>query len=276
MPPELVLIAVLLAAGAVAGLTAGLFGIGGGAVMVPALFFALGALGYDATVTMHVAVATSAAVIIVNGLRSSTRHARLGSVDHGILALNRPLVSWGVWIGVGAFVAATLVAPRLSGQALTLLFVALAVGVGLQFIFGRPDVRLLESVPGGAAPALGGSVIGGLSALMGIGGGSISVPLMRLAGVPMHRAVGTAAAIGVLIAVPATLGYMISGQGVAARPPGTVGYVNIWGFAAIVSASLPAVPLGVRLAHRLDAAVLQRTFGVLLLVIAANMARQAL
>ena len=276
MPPELILIAVLLVAGAVAGLTAGLFGIGGGAVMVPALFFALGALGYSSEITMHVAVATSAAVIIVNGLRSASRHGKRGSVDHQILALKRPLVSWGIWIGVGAFAAATLIAPRLSGEVLTLMFVALAVVVGAQFIFGRPDVRLVDRVPGGAAPALGGSVIGALSALMGIGGGSISVPLMRFAGVPMHRAVGTAAAIGVLIAVPATVGYTISGRGVLGLPPGSVGYVNLWGFLAIVAASLPAVPLGVKVAHRMDAVRLQRIFGVLLLLIAANMARQAL
>ena len=275
MPPELFPLAgLLLAVGALAGLTAGLFGIGGGAVMVPALFFALDALGYGSA--MHVAVATSTAVIVFNGIRSARHHARRGAVDRDILSISRPWQSWAVGIALGSFLGALLLAPRLSGEVLTLLFALVAVLVAVQLIVGRPDFALRDYVPFGAAALPGGAGIGALSALMGIGGGSLTVPLMLLCRVDAHRAVGTAAAIGVVIAVPATLGYLVSGVGAEGRPPGSVGYVSLPGFALVAGTALLTVPLGVRLAHRLPADRLRRWFGVLLLLVAANMARKAI
>lgn len=275
MSELLPLVAVLAGVGALAGFTAGLFGIGGGAVMVPALFFAFRALGVADAVVMHGAVATSAAVIIVNGLRSVAAHRARGSVDMDLVLPRRGWNSYALWTGLGSFAAALWLAPRLSSSVLTLVFAGVALGVALQFVLGRPDRVLRAGVPGGAGPPLIGASIGALSAIMGIGGGSLSVPFLTLCGVPVRRAVGTAAGFGVAIAVPATLGFIVSGWGVPGRAPGSLGYVNLVGFALIVVCAWPAVPMGTALAHRLDPAVLRRVFGLALAAVALNMARVA-
>ena len=269
------LILALLAVGGVAGLTAGMFGIGGGAVMVPALYYAFSELGVPDDIVMHCAVATSAAVIILNAFRSTRAHHTKEAVD---MSLVWPQEKWwqsyGVWIGVGAFAAAIWIAPRLSSDVLTRLFAAVAVLVALQFIFGKPSFVLRSSVPRGPAPVLAGGSVGILSSLMGIGGGSLSVPLLSLCGVPIHRAIGTAATFGLFIAVPATIGFILSGWGVAGRPFGSLGYVNGLGFALITVAAWPIVPFGAKLAHRLDATLLRRIFGICLALVALNMARK--
>jgi len=269
------LILALLAVGGVAGLTAGLFGIGGGAVMVPALFFAFSQIGVPEEIVMHCAIATSAAVIILNALRSTRAHHAKDAVDMS-LVWPRPKwwQSYGLWIGFGAFVAALWIAPRLSSEMLTLLFAGIALIVALQFIFGKPSFVLRDTVPRGPAPVIAGGSVGALSSLMGIGGGSLSVPLLTLCGVPIHRAIGTAAAFGLFIAVPATLGFIISGWGVAGRPFGSFGYVNGLGFALITAAAWPMVPLGAKLAHKMDAVLLRRVFGICLALVALNMARK--
>jgi len=168
MAEYLPLIFTLLAVGGVAGLSAGLFGIGGGAVMVPALYFAFDALGVPQDVVMHSAVATSSAIIIVNAIRSTRSHHKHGAVDWDLLWPKNPLLSYALWIGLGAFVAAIWLAPKMSGQALTLLFAIVAGLISLQFIFGRPDWTLRETVPGGVARPLVGGTVGVLSSLMGI------------------------------------------------------------------------------------------------------------
>jgi uncharacterized membrane protein YfcA len=182
--------------------------------------------------------------------------------------------SYGLWIGVGAFAAAIWIAPQLSGDALTRLFAVIALLVSLQFIFGKPSFVVHQTVPRGPAPFLAGVSVGLLSSLMGIGGGSLSVPLLTLCGVPIHRAIGTAAAFGLFIAVPATIGFILSGWGVADRPFGSLGYVNGLGFALITLAAWPMVPLGAKLAHKMDATVLRRVFGICLALVAINMARK--
>jgi len=269
------LILALLAVGGIAGLTAGLFGIGGGAVMVPALYYAFSALGVAEEIVMHCAVATSAAVIILNAFRSTRAHHAKDAVD---MSLVWPHPKWwqsyGLWIGVGSFAAAIWIAPRLSGDVLTRLFAGIAVFVSLQFIFGKPSFVLRQSVPRGPAPVIAGGGVGVLSSLMGIGGGSLSVPLLTLCGVPIHRAIGTAAAFGLFIAVPATIGFVLSGWSVSGRPFGSLGYVNSLGFALITLSAWPMVPMGAKLAHRMDAAVLRRVFGLCLALVAINMARK--
>ena len=262
----------LMGVGAVAGFSSGLFGIGGGAVMVPVLFFVLDAMGYEAA--MHVAVATSSAVIIVNAIRSVRGHAARGSVDWDLLWPKAFWSGWAIWIAVGAFAGSAFLAPRLSGAVLGMIFVVMAVVVSLQFIFGRPDLQLLPAPPAMPAPLIGGGIIGTLSALMGIGGGSLTVPLMSFAGVPIHRAIGTASGFGLAIALPATLGYIYGGWGVSGRPPDAVGYVSAAGFGLVALTSLLCVPLGVKLAHGLDGVKLKRIFGIVLLLLAANMIRE--
>jgi len=276
--PDIIILAFTLAGvGALAGFSAGLFGIGGGAVIVPALFFAFASLGYPQDTIMHCAVATSAAIIVVNAIRSVKSHHAHGAVDWDLLwPKNNLLRSYALWIGIGSLLAAIWLAPRLSGAALTLLFAVIASLVSLQFIFGRPDWRLRASVPGGLAPPVIGSSVGALSSLMGIGGGSITVPLMTLSGVPIHRAVGTASGFGLAIAAPATLGFIASGWGVPGRPAVSLGYVNVLGFAVIATFAFVFIPLGAKMAHRLSQRKLKLVFGICLLCVALNMARKGL
>ena len=270
------LILTLLFVGGIAGLSAGLFGIGGGAVMVPALYFAFYALGVPENIVMHCAVATSSAIIIVNAMRATRSHHTHGAVDWDLLWPKNPLLSYALWIGIGAFLAAIWLAPKMSGQALTLLFAVVAGIISLQFIFGRPDWKLRESVPGGLTqPVIGGGV-GVLSSLMGIGGGSLTVPLMSICGVPIHRAVATASGFGFAIALPATLGFIISGWGAAGRPAFSLGYVNILGFVLVASVAFLTIPLGAKLAHAMSQRKLKLIFGVCLLLVATNMARKAI
>ena len=270
------LIFALLFVGAIAGLSAGLFGISGGSVMVPALYFAFDVLGGSEDIIMHCAVATSSAIIIVNAIRSTRSHHKHGAVDWDLLWPKNPLLSYAFWIGLGAFLAAIWLAPRLSGQALTILFSVIASFVALQFIFGRVDWKLRPSVPGGMARPVVGGTIGVLSSLMGIGGGSLTVPLMSICSVPIHRAVATASGFGLAIALPATIGFVISGWNVPGRPAFSLGYVNVLGFAIIACIAFLTIPLGAKLAHSLDQKSLKKIFGICLLLVAMNMARKAL
>lgn len=275
MPELVIMLIVLSVTGALAGLGSGLFGIGGGAIIVPALYFAYSYLGFDPSTLTHTAVATSAAVIIVNSFRSVRAHNKLGNVDWELLWPSPPWNSYALWIGVGAFVASVYIAPKLSGQALTMIFGGLALLISLQFIFGRPSWHLRSDVPGGAARPTVGTTVGVLSALIGIGGGSLTVPLQALCAVPIHRAIGTASGFGLAIGVPATIGYVISGWGVPDRAPFTLGYVNIPSFVLLTLAAFFCVPLGAKLANSLPQATLKRIFGICLFFVALNMARKS-
>ncbi len=275
MAPQLISLALaLLAAGAIAGFSAGLFGIGGGAVMVPVLYYTFGALGYSEDVIMHMAVATSASVIVMTSLRSAYGHHKRGAVDWDLVWPKNILSSWGLWIGVGALCAALLLANRLSGAQLTVLFGVIMGFLALQFIFGRPDWHVATTIPKGLAPPTVGTALGGLCALLGIGFGSIGVTLMILYGRRIHQAIGTAAAIGFFIGLPAAVGYIISGMGIQGRPPLSLGYVSVLGFALMSSATVLCVPFGVKLAHKLSQDKLRLVFGICLLVLALNMVRK--
>jgi len=273
------LVLALMAVGAAAGFSAGLFGVGGGTIIVPALYYTFSILGYPIEIIMHLAVATSLAVIIITSLRSASGHSKHGAVDWQMIwpkSPYNPLVSWGVWIGLGALFAAAILAKYISGNMLTLIFGGATSLIALQFIFGRPDWRLAQKVPVNAATPPIGFALGALCSLMGIGFGSFGVTFMILCGKRIHNAIGTAAALGIFIAVPATLGFIISGQGVDGRPPWSLGYVNLLGFTLIALASFVFVPLGVRAAHRLPQNKLRMLFGILLLLVALNMLRKGL
>jgi uncharacterized membrane protein YfcA len=276
MDPQLVQLALaLMLVGAAAGFSAGLLGIGGGAIIVPALYYMFGALGYSHDVIMHAAVATSSATIIITSLRSAHSHNKHGAVDWALIWPGNPLKSWGVWIGVGALLAALIVAQYLSGLALTLIFgVAISI-IALQFIFGRPGWQLAETVPGGLAIPTVGMGLGGISALMGIGGGALGVTLMMLCGKRIHRAIGTASAIGFFIGFPATIGFIISGWNIEGRPPFSLGYVNLLGFIIVAVMSFLFIPLGVKTVHNLSQKRMRMVFGICLLLVALNMIRKA-
>jgi len=259
---------VLLAAiGAFAGVLAGLLGVGGGIVLVPAFFYAFQTLGYDGPDLMQMCLATSLATIIVTSVRSVLSHNKKGAVDWQILR------TWAPGIVVGA-VLGMLVVAQLRSSTLQAIFGILALIVGLYMGFGRKDWRLGAAMPTGVGRAALSPSVGFLSVLMGIGGGSFGVPLMSLFSVPIHRAVATAAGFGVLIAVPAVIGFLlVSLDGPV--PPYTIGAVNLIAFAVIIAMTLITAPWGVRLAHAMDPGPLKRVFAVFLVLVALNMLRKA-
>ncbi len=261
------MIGLLMASGAFAGLLAGMLGVGGGIVHVPAFFFVFNHLGYESDQLMQVCLATSLAAIIVTAVRSVMAHNKRGAVDWSILR------GWAPGIAIGAILG-VFIAAKLRSEQLELIFAVVAALVGFYLAFGREHWRLGAEMPTGPARAVFSPSVGFLSVLMGIGGGSFGVPLMTLYSVPMHRAVATAAGFGVLIAVPSVLAFLL--VPVVAAPPGTVGAVNLPAFVVAVSMTLLTAPLGARLAHAMDPVRLRRVFAAFILFVAANMLRQAL
>lgn len=260
----LVFAGLLLAAGAVAGVTAGLLGVGGGIVIVPVLWHLFATLGLPEESRMHVAVGTSLATIVATSLSSVRAHRRRGAVDLELLR------SWGPWIFVGVLVG-TALAGIARGAVLTAVFAVVASVVALHMGFGKPHWRLAEELPRGPGRWTLASAIGTVSAMMGIGGGTLSVPILSLFGYPIHRAVGTAAAIGFIIGIPGTIGFIVSGWDAPGRPPYSLGYVNLIGFALIVPTATLLAPVGARLAHWLKTGNLKRVFAVFLAITALRM-----
>ncbi len=271
MDPDvlLTLLLYLIPPAAVAGVIAGLLGVGGGIVLVPTFLLTFGALGYDSPWLMQICLGTSLATIIVTSVRSLGKHKARGAVDMSILRSWAPGIACGALIGV-------VVANWLSSATLEVIFGGLTICIGLWLALGRSDRRLADEMPTGSLRAALSLTTGLLSTLLGIGGGSIGVPLMTAFGRPVHVAVGTAAGFGLLIAVPSVAGFLLSTIPGEARPPLTVGSVNLLAFLIVVSVTWLTTPLGVALAHRLDAAVLRRGFGVFLLLVGMRMIWRAL
>lgn len=251
------LASLLLATGVVAGTLAGLLGIGGGIVIVPVLFHLFGWLGIDDSVRMHLAVGTSLSTIIATALRSAYSHHRRGAVDVELLR------AWALPALAGVVLAAWI-AGRSSGRVLEGIFGVVALSVAFHMALGKETWRLAATPPTGAAGAALAFGVGGLSVLMGLGAGTLGVPTLTLLGAPIHRAVGTAAGLGVLIAVPGTLGFAWAGLGAPGRPPLSLGYVNLIGFALIVPATVLTAPLGARFAHSIGRTTLRRAFALFL------------
>ena len=259
----------LMASGAFAGLLGGLFGIGGGVVVVPALYAVFGAMGVDDAERIKLAVGTSLATIIVTSARSLAGHARSGRVDWAVLRV------WGPFIAGGALAGAAL-ARVVAADALTLLFAVGILVIAVQrLVWGRGEARAGAILPPLPVQAMLGAGTGLLSALMGIGGGVFGVLLLTAFGRAVHVAIATAAGFGLVIAVPGALGFMLAGQG-AEVPPGSVGYVHLAGFAAVAGLSALTAPLGARLAHRLPAVLLSRAFAGYLALTGVLLLRDAL
>lgn len=263
------MLALLLLTGAVAGVLAGLLGVGGGIVLVPAFFYVFGALGFGGPHLMQICLATSLATIIVTSVRSVLSHNKKRAVDWEILR------SWAPGIVIGAALG-MLTAASLRSGTLQLIFGVLALIVGLYMAFGRASWRLAEVMPSGVKRMMASPLLGFMSVLMGIGGGSFGVPFMSLHGVAIHRAVATAAGFGVVIAVPAVIGFLFMSIDPALRPPFTVGAVNLVAFFVVIAMTLLTAPIGVKLAHAMDAGPLKKAFGVFLTLVALNMLRKAL
>ena len=263
-----ILILAMLATGVVAGVIAGLLGVGGGIVVVPVLEWVFELLGVPVEVRMHLAVGTSLAVIIPTSIASARAHHRRKSVD---LALAK---RWTPYIAFGS-VAGVLIASNLSGAALTGIFGVVALLVAIKMLLPLDNRILAPNVPSTPAAGLIPTVIGAISTMMGIGGGSMTVPALTLMGQPIHTAVGTSALFGLVISIPGALGFAYSGWGNAMLPAGSFGFVNLIGFALIATTTVLSAPLGAHLAHSLRRRQLSLLFGLFLTVIAVRMIWQS-
>ncbi len=264
---HLTIVLSLAATGIIAGLLAGLLGVGGGIVIVPVLFFLLQANGVSADSAMLIATATSLATMIPTSLSSIRAHQQKGNVDW--LLLKR----WGCFI-VGGVLFGSWLVTKISGLWLTLLFGLIAILAALNMLFRSGRAALFPQLPRLAAQRLIGGGIGFFSSMVGIGGGTMSVPLLTLYNYPAHKAVGTAAAIGLLIALPGATTLLILGQTPQDAPTATFGLVNLLGFCCIVPMTVLCAPLGAALGARLDGALLKKVFALVLLFTGMRMLGQ--
>ncbi len=258
------LILMMIATGVVGGILAGLLGVGGGIVIVPVLDFALGVVDVDPAVRMHVAVATSLATIVPTSISSARAHHARGAVDLSLVKFWGPMVIFGALIGAWT-------ASWVDGRWLSVVFGAIALLVALKMMFVSESLRLTDDVPRGVIGALPPLSIGGLSSWMGIGGGTLSVPVLTLMNQPVHRAVGTSALFGLLISVPATIGFVAAGWDDPRAPAFSFGYVNVLGFLLIAPLTVLSAPLGARIAHAFSKQQLSLAFGLFLFIVAARM-----
>ena len=264
MEQWLLLGAAMLATGTIAGVLAGLFGIGGGIVIVPVLETALGMVGVDPAIRMHIAVGTSLATIIPTSISSSRAHYRRDAVDVEIVK------KWAVFVLVGSLGGAWI-ASLVHSNVLAVVFATLALLVAVKKVFFPDSRNLTEEIPRG--PLVPGmlTLTGVFSSMMGIGGGVFTVMTLTIFNVPIHRAVGTAALFGLFIAVPGTLGFIVAGLGDPRGPDASVGFVSMLGCACIAPATVLAAPLGARIAHSLSARQLSIAFGAFLLIASARL-----
>ncbi len=259
-----VLAVALLVAGLSAGLVAGLLGVGGGIVIVPVLFHLFTLLGIDPAVTMHLAIGTSLASIVPTSISAVRSHLRRDAVDVALIRRWAPAVVVGVLCG--AALAGTVRGPVLTG-----LFGSVALLVALYMTFVKEGVRLRDSLPGPGVQAVVAAVIGAFSAMMGIGGGTLTVPSLVLCNYPIRRAVATSSAIGMIIAVPGAIGFMVAGAGIPQLPPFSLGYVSLLGLVLIVPTAMITAPMGARLAHSVNPRLLKRAFALFLVLTSAHM-----
>ena len=254
----------LVGTGVFAGVLAGLLGVGGGIVIVPVLFFLFQSFGVSSESAMLVATATSLATIVPTSISSIRSHNQKGNVDFALLK------RWAVFILVGVMGGSWLV-TRVDGTILTMMFGVIAVLSALNMLFRTGKSALYQKFPGKAGQAVMSTCIGFFSSMVGIGGGTISVPLLTLYNYPTHKAVGTAAAIGLIISLPATLTMLTLGSTPSDAPAATFGLVNLFGFLCIVPLTVLFAPVGVSLAAKLDAVKLKRIFSLVLLLTGLRM-----
>lgn len=253
----------LVAAGGLAGLLAGVFGIGGGAILVPVLYECFRLVGVPLEVRMPLCIGTSLAIIIPTSISSWRAHRARGSVDFDILK------RWVVPILLGV-IAGALVARVAPERFFKFMFAIITFAVSLRLLLNRETWKLGDEMPQGIWTRLYGFVIGVVSTLMGIGGGLFANLLMTLYGRPIHQAVGTSSGLAVLISIPGALGYVYAGWPAAVRFPDVaalqfplaLGYVSLIGAALMIPAGMLLAPLGVRLAHRMSKRTLETALGL--------------
>lgn len=255
----------LLAAGALAGFISGLLGIGGGIVTTPLLYYVFGLTGVDPAIQMHLALGSSLAVIVPTIMSSVRAHHKRGAVIMDVLKFWAPFLLLGAGAGSAA-------AAYLSSDMLVMVFAGLALVMGGRMLLPTTERQAERTMPGGVKGAGAPMLVGFLASLMGIGGATFSVPYLRYFGTPMHQAVGTAAACGLIVSSMAVAGFIIAGwSSTGAKPPFTIGFVSLPAVAIIAPLSVLAAPYGARLAHAVSQRTLSVIFGLFLLLVSARL-----
>ena len=257
------LILLTLFSGCIAGILAGLLGVGGGIVVVPLLYYVLNYLDYDQSIIMHVAVGSSLLIIVPTSIRSAIQHRNRGSFDQKVFR------KWIIPLLLGTIIG-TVLAGYATFEILTGIFASIATLVSIEMFLNRKTEKS-KTLPSKILLQVSPIFIGLVSVMMGIGGGSLSVPVMNYSGIEMRKAVGTSAAFGTLIAIPGSIGFIIGGLGQPLLPPFSFGYVNLIAFGLIVPATLLTVPIGVSFAHRVSHNKLRKLFALFLGITAIKM-----
>ncbi len=256
-------ILILLASGAVAGMFAGLLGIGGGIIIVPVLAMVFTSQGVSIDVLMHVAIGTSLATIVITSLSSIRAHHKHKAIDWPVVRV----IATGVFVGglVGA-----VIAKLIPGEDLKFIFSIFMLLIAAQMYFGN-EAKAHRTLPHKFGMLVAGTSIGSIASLMGVGGGSMSVPFLTWCNMNIRKAVATSSAIGFPIAVAGTIGFIVTGWSVADRPVMSFGYVNLPAFLSIVVASVLFAPIGAWIAHRISPVILKRIFAAFLVVLGTRM-----
>ncbi len=255
------LLFVLAVAAAGAGFMAGLLGVGGGIVMVPALYYAFTVLDFDIVTRMHLSVGTSLAIIIPTSIISTMTHKEYDAVDFKMVK------SFGVFILAGV-ISGTFLAVNLKTAALVLFFSIFALMVGLFFIFLREKLVDNPKQISAIVKNISGVIIGFISVPLGIGGGSLMVPFMRTFGYDIRKSIGTAAAVGFLIAVTGTITMITGGKIIDnVNTPYSIGYINLLGFAVFVPVTMVMARIGAKVVHKIDKKLLSKIFGIFLILV---------
>jgi uncharacterized membrane protein YfcA len=265
------LAALLVMVGALAGFLAGVFGIGGGAILVPVFYECFRLAGVPLEVRMPLCIGTSLAIIIPTSISSFRAHYLRGAVDMEVLRL------WAVPV-ISGVILGSVIARYAPERLFKYVFVAVAWSAAARLLFGRDSWRLGETLPSGFLMKVYGGLVGLLSTLMGVGGGLFSNLLMTFYGRPIHQAVATSSALAVLISIPGALGYVYAGWPAAARFPEVtalqlpfaIGYVSLIGAVLAMPTSLLTAPLGVKAAHAMSKRALEMAFGCYLFIVGAR------
>ena len=255
------LLLVLSIAAAIAGFMAGLLGVGGGIIMVPALYYAFTVLDFDIVTRMHLSVGTSLAIIIPTSIISTKTHIEHDAVDFKMIK------SFGIFILLGVIIG-TFLAVNLKTPALVLFFSIFALMVGLFFIVLREQLVENPKKISNFIKNISGVIIGFISVPLGIGGGSLMVPFMRTFGYDLRKSIGTAAGIGFLIAVSGTTTMIIGGNLIDnINTPFSIGYINLLGFAVFVPVTMIMARLGAKTVYKINKKILSKIFGIFLIIV---------
>ncbi|MBQ9537075.1 MAG: sulfite exporter TauE/SafE family protein [Desulfovibrionaceae bacterium] len=259
----LVALSIYLACGAVAGILAGLLGVGGGIVIVPMLLAVFPYQGIPDDLLQHLALGTSLASIVITSISSARAHHQRHAVHWDIVKNITPGILLGTFGG-------SLIASYMPTMFLKIFFICFLTLVAIKML-AKYQPKGQREMPGSLGTSLVGGGIGLISSFVGIGGGTMSVPFMTFCNVPMHEAVGTSAAIGFPIALAGTIGYILGGYNIPNLPPGCLGFVHLWALLGLATASFCTAPLGAKLSHALPTAKLKKCFAVFLLIVAFKM-----